>query len=187
MNWTRNVVVCLAATAAIGAFAEPGSNSTAKVDQPSPELRLASPSTATTKARADAGPLSFLIPKVGVRVGAGNWNEFMVEGGVDVTFNVPLLPIPALRVDGEVWGKPSDFGQDRRGNAVSLLGIQTFSSVYAGLGPSYYFTDNEGDHQSGFGIKLLAGMQLQHGIYVEAATIIGPSEPAVFFTIGQRF
>jgi hypothetical protein len=127
------------------------------------------------------------IPKVGIRVGGGNWNEFMVNGGVDVTFNVPVLPLPQLRVDAEIWGKPSNFGKDRRGNALSLLEVQSFAMGYAGLGPTYYFTDDQGDHKSGIGLKVLGGMNLSGGTYVEAGLIFGPKNPPLFFTVGRRF
>ena len=127
------------------------------------------------------------IPKVGIRVGGGNWNELMVNAGVDVTFNVPGLPLPQLRVDGEIWGKPSNFGRDRRGNALSLLEMQSFAMGYAGLGPSYYFTDNQGDHKSGIGLKVLGGLNLPEGTYVEAGLILGPKNLPIFFTIGRKF
>jgi len=129
----------------------------------------------------------FLKPRIGVRVGGGPWNEFMVVGGVDVTFNVPLIPLPAIRVDAEVWGKPSDFGKDRRGNALSVLGIQTLALGYAGLGPTYYFTDDNGAHKSGFGAKALVGMNLPGSLYVEGGALLGPSKVPLFVTIGQRF
>jgi hypothetical protein len=68
-----------------------------------------------------------------------------------------------------------------------LLGIQTFIAGYAGVGPSYYYTDDEGDHKSGFGVKALGGLSLPHGMFVEAEIILGPTNPPIFFTIGQRF
>lgn len=138
-------------------------------------------------AAAGAAAAIFLKPKVGIRVSAGNWREFMIAGGVDVTFNVPFIPLPGIRVDGEVWGKPSDFGGDRRGNAVSLMGVQTFMLGYAALGPSYYFTDDNGDHRSGFGAKALAGISLPGGLFGEASVILGPKQPPVFFSVGMRF
>ncbi len=127
------------------------------------------------------------IPKFAIRVGGGNWNEFMVTGGVSVSFNVPLLPVPQLRVDAEVWGKPSNFGKDRRGNALSLLGVQTFMQGYAGVGPTYYFTDDFGDHKSGFGVKALGGLNLPDNSFVEAEIILGPKQPPVLFTFGRKF
>lgn len=111
----------------------------------------------------------------------------MVVGGMDVTFKVPLIPLPSIRVDGEIWGKPGGFGTDRHGNALSVLGVQSFIAGYAGVGLSYFYTDNEGDHQSGFGIKALGGMNLPHNTYVEAGLILGPKSPPLFFTIGQHF
>lgn len=129
----------------------------------------------------------FLKPKVGVRVGGGEWKSPMLDGGVDVTFNVPLIPLPALRVDGEVWGKFSNFGKDDRGNAVSVLAIQTFMLGYAGVGPTFYFTDRDDVHKSGFGAKLLAGMNLPGGAYVEAGLLVGPNNLPIFVTAGVRF
>jgi len=129
----------------------------------------------------------FATPKVGLRVGGGPWNEFMINGGVDITFHVPVLPLPALRFDAEVWGKPSDFGKGRRGNAISLLGVQTFLLGYAGIGPTYYFTDDEGNHKSGFGAKLLAGMNLPKGFFLEGGLIVGPNPAPAFVTLGMRF
>jgi hypothetical protein len=135
-----------------------------------------------------AGAAYFLKPKVGLRVGGGDWKEFMIDGGVDVTLNIPLIPLPGIRFDGEVWGKPSNFGKDQRGNAVSILGVQTFLVGYAGIGPTYYFTDDNGAHKSGFGAKLLVGMNLPlTSAYVEAGMIVGPSTPPIFVTIGMRF
>jgi len=138
-------------------------------------------------AKADGNILTFPVPKVGFRVGGGEWNDFNIDFGIDVTFNVPIIPVPALRVDGEVWGEPGNFGVNRRGNAFSILAIQGVVMGYFGAGPSYYFTDDYGDHHSGFGIKLLGGMSLPHSTFVEAGMILGPSSPPIFFSIGQRF
>ncbi len=176
MSLIRTISLGLVATAAVAANADTTS-SVAPTLEP----------LAKVKPGADLNPVSFLIPKIGVRVGGGNWKEFMVDAGVDVTFNVPFIPIPAIRVDGEVWGKPGSFGQDRRGNALSLLGIQTFIAGYAGLGLTYYYTDDQGDHHSGLGVKALGGLSLPHGMYAEAGIILGPKMPPVFFTLGQRF
>jgi hypothetical protein len=172
VNSIRIVALCFAAAAAVSAFGDTGT----------PSLDLSS-----SKSIAADGVELFPVPKVGVRVGFGNWNEVMVEGGVDVTFKVPILPVPALRIDGEIWGKPGSFGQDRRGNALSLMGVQTFVLGYAAVGPTFYFADDEGDHQSGIGLKALGGLSLPHSMYVEAAIILGPKLPPIFFTIGQRF
>jgi len=137
--------------------------------------------------KADGNLLSFPVPKVGIRIGGGQWNSFMVDGGVDVTFNVPIIPLPALRVDGEVWGEPGNFGQNRRGNALSVLGISTVAMSYFGYGPSYYFADDNGDRHSGFGLKVLGGITLPQGAFVEAGIILGPPTPPIFFSIGERF
>ncbi|AIE83877.1 hypothetical protein [Fimbriimonas ginsengisoli] len=133
--------------------------------------------------------LNFIKPKVGIRIGGGQWNEFMVNAGVDVMFNVPLLPLPAIRIDAEVWGKPSGFGKDRRGNAVSVLGVQTLAlGGYFGLGPTYYFSDNNGDHKSGLGAKLLGGWNFPlTDFFVEGGLLIGPSPTPLFITVGKRF
>jgi hypothetical protein len=174
VTWIRNTILCFTATLAAGAFADTGASSPASVD-------LASRS----KSIADSSLLP--VPKVGIRVGIGNWNEMMVDAGMDVTFKVPIIPLPAIRVDGEIWGKPGGFGQDRHGNALSVLGVQNFIAGYAGFGLSYFYTDNEGDHQSGFGFKAFGGMNLPHSVYVEAGIILGPKLPPIMFTIGQRF
>ena len=129
----------------------------------------------------------FAKPRIGLRVGGGQWHEFMLDGGVDVTLKVPLLPLPALRFDAEVWGKPSNFGKDRRGNCLSLLGVQSLALGYYGAGPAYYFSDDNGSHSSGFGAKFLGGVNLPHGLYAEAGVIVGPSPTPIFITIGQSF
>lgn len=173
MNSIRIVALGVAASAALTAFGDSGT---------APAVDVSS-----SKSIAADGIDLFPVPKVGIRVGFGNWHEFMAEGGVDVTLKVPILPLPALRIDGEIWGKPGSFGQDRRGNALSIMGVQTFVLGYAALGPTYYFADDEGDHQNGIGVKALGGLSLPHSMYVEAAIILGPKLPPVFFTIGQRF
>jgi hypothetical protein len=129
----------------------------------------------------------FIRPRVGVRAGVGEWKELVANFGVDVTFHVPIIPLPAIRFDGEVWGKPSNFGKDRRGNAISVLGIQSVAFGYAGIGPSYYFSDNNGDRKSGIGAKVLAGFSLPHSLYAEVEALIGPSPVPIFATIGTRF
>lgn len=143
--------------------------------------------TVTKRTVADSSIISFAVPKVGIRVGGGEWNNLMLDAGVDVTFHVPIIPLPAIRVDGEVWGDTSTFGSNRHGNALSLMGIQSFIAGYAGAGLTYYYTDNQGDHESGIGLKGLVGMNLPHSTYVEAGIILGPSSLPIFFTIGQRF
>lgn len=128
----------------------------------------------------------FAKPRVGLRVGIGNWRETMLNGGIDITFNVPVIPLPALRFDAEAWSRPDDLGGNLRGNAVSLLGIQTFTLVYAGLGPTYWFTSDHGDHRSGFGAKLLAGVNFRN-FYLEGSALVGPSPVPVFISAGIRF
>jgi len=125
-------------------------------------------------------------PTFGIRIGGGQWNEFMVNAGVDVTFKVPLLPLPQLRLDAEAWSKLGNYN-DRRGNAISLLGMQTFLAGYAGFGPSYYFTNDNGIHKSGFGGKAVGGLTLPGSAFVEAGFIIGASPVPVFVTVGKRF
>ena len=182
---TRKIVVGVLVALGANALADTGTGSDIRLNVPS--ISDTTSVAANSKAVADGNILSFPVPKVGFRIGGGEWNEFMVDVGMDVTFNVPFIPLPALRVDGEVWGKPGDFGQDRRGNALSILGVQTFIAGYAGIGPSYYFTDDQGSHHSGFGLKVLGGLSLPHSVYAEAGMILGPSTPPIFFTIGQRF
>ena len=126
-------------------------------------------------------------PKIGIRIGGGNWNDFCLNAGIDATFNIPLLPVPELRVDGEVWGDASSIGVNRHGDALSVLGVQTFIMGYAGLGPSFYFTDDQGDHRSGLGLKLLLGMSLPGSSYVEAGLILGPTTPPLFISFGRHF
>jgi len=174
----------LVAVSATSAFSE----TTTGKDLSGLTVNYVAPAVAKPQAAAAAAAaLTFIRPKIGVRVGGGNWKEFMINGGVDVTFNVPFIPLPGIRVDGEVFGKPSNFGKDRRGNAFSILGVQTFMLGYAGIGPTYYFTDDNGNHKSGLGAKLLAGMSLPQSLYVEAGIILGPDQPPVFFSIGTRF
>jgi len=181
----KTPAICFAAIAALTASASasaPTTNSPAKAE---PLVVSYQPAQTTPLLAAAA---IFAKPKIGLRVGGGQWNEFMLNGGVDITFNVPILPLPALRFDAEVWGKASDFGSGgRRGNAVSLLGIQTFLLGYAGVGPTYYFTDDQGDHKSGIGAKLLAGVNLPKGLYAEGGMIVGPNPTPIFFTLGKRF
>lgn len=176
MKLIRNIALGLILTTSAAALADTSSTST-----------VASDWTTSTKLVKDGDILSFAVPKVGFRIGGGNWNEFMVDGGIDVTLKVPIIPLPAIRVDGEVWGKPGSFGQDRKGNCVSILGVQTFIAGYAGIGPAFYYTDDQGDHKSGFGAKALVGMSLPHNTYAEAGIILGPTTPPIFFTFGQRF
>jgi hypothetical protein len=112
----------------------------------------------------------------------------MVNAGADVTIRVPVLPLPALRVDAEVWGKPSSFGKDRRGNAISVLGVQTLPlGGYFGIGPSYYFSDDNGDHRSGIGAKLLGGWNFPGSYFVEGGLLVGPSPTPLFVSVGMRF
>jgi|GEM_PF-3399664 len=129
----------------------------------------------------------FPVPKFGIRAGVGTWRDTMLNAGIDITFHVPVLPLPALRFDAEVWGKSDDFGKGRRGNAVSLLGIQTFTLAYVGIGPTFYFDSDHGDHRSGFGVKGLVGANLPHNFYVEGSAILGPSPVPIFFSLGMRF
>ena len=127
------------------------------------------------------------IPKVGVRLGAGSWRgNTMVGAGADVYFKVPVVPVPGFRLDAEAWDRPDSWGANR-GNAISILGVQSFTVVYAGLGPSYYFTSDHGDHRSGLGLKLMAGANLPHSFYVEASTIVGNSSSPVMLWLGMRF
>lgn len=127
-------------------------------------------------------------PKIGIRASFGQWTRTMIGAGADVTFSIPFVPLPTLRVDGEVWGNPSDFGKGKRGNAVSVLGVKHFMLVYAGLGPSYYFTSDGGDHRSGLGAKFLVGADIpMSGLYVEGSVLVGPSPAAYFVSVGFKF
>lgn len=126
-------------------------------------------------------------PRVGIRASFGDWNRTMVGAGLDVTFKIPFVPIPALRIDGEVWGNPSDFGKGKRGNALSVLGIKNFALVYGGLGPTYWFTSDDGDHSSGLGVKLLIGADLASNLFIEGSAIFGPSPAAFFISVGIKF
>lgn len=180
----KHQAICFALIAATTASASASTANETKVSDPL-AVKYQPPAQG---AAAVAAAALFIKPKVGIRVGGGQWNEFMLNGGVDVTFNVPILPLPALRFDAEVWGKASDFGSGgRRGNAISLLGIQTFLLGYAGIGPSYYFTDDNGNHKSGFGAKALVGLNLPKGLYAEGGLIVGPNPTPIFFTLGMRF
>ena len=176
MNLNKCFALCAVGAVTVSAFADVDPAKAVSVD-------LASAKSVAV----DGNILSFPVPKVGFRVGGGPWNSFVVDGGVDVTFNVPIIPLPAMRVDGEVWGEPGNFGRNRRGNAFSILGIQTVAMSYFGYGPTFYFTDDNGDRHSGFGLKILGGISLPHSTFVEAGIIFGPSTPPVFFSVGQRF
>jgi hypothetical protein len=144
-------------------------------------------SSSKPQAEVAAAALVFTTPKVGIRLGVGHWDEGMAGIGADVTFKVPFLPIPGLRLDAEAWSRLSDLGGNLRGNAISLLGIQTFTLAYAGIGPTFWFTSDHGDHESGFGAKLLVGLTLPKGFYVEASTILGPHPAQGFIWAGMRF
>ncbi len=176
VNLNKCFALCALGAVAVSAFADTDA------------LKVAPADVAASKSVAVEGNvLSFPVPKVGLRIGGGQWNSFMIDGGVDVTFNVPVIPLPALRVDGEVWGEPGNFGKNRRGNAFSILGIQTVAMSYFGYGPSFYFTDDNGDRRSGFGLKLVGGISLPQNAFVEAGILLGPSTPPIFFSIGERF
>lgn len=136
-------------------------------------------------APAQAGSI-LPIPKVGLRVGAGSWHNTMVGAGLDVYFKVPVVPLPGFRFDAEAWDRPDSWGTNR-GHALSILGVQSFPIVYVGLGPSYYFTSEHGDHNSGLGLKLLAGANLPRNLYIEASTIVGHSTSPVMLWLGMRF
>lgn len=127
-------------------------------------------------------------PRIGLRASLGQWNRTMVGLGADVTFRIPFAPLPALRLDGEVWGNPSDFGKGKRGNAISLLGMKNLPLVYFGLGPTFWFTSDDGDHDSGLGVKLLVGADIPaSAMYVEGSAIIGPGPAAFFVSLGFKF
>ena len=126
-------------------------------------------------------------PRIGIRASLGNWDRTMVGLGADVTFRIPFAPLPAIRVDGEVWGNPSDFGKGKRGNAISVLGVKSFPLSYAGIGPTFWFTSKDGDHSSGLGLKVLVGADLPNSMYVEGSAIFGPSPAAFFISFGFKF
>jgi len=139
----------------------------------------------TTAAFAQSGSI-LPIPRVGVKAGIGAWHNTMVGAGVDVYFKVPVVPLPGFRFDAEAWDRPDSWGTDR-GHAISLMGIQSFPVVYVGLGPSFYFTSDHGDHSSGLGLKALVGANLPQNFYVEASTIVGHSSSPLMFWLGKRF
>lgn len=126
-------------------------------------------------------------PRIGLRVSAGQWNRTMIGAGLDITVKIPFVPIPALRFDAELWGNPSDFGGGKRGNAISVMGIKNFPLIYAGLGPTFYFTSDGGDHNSGLGAKLLVGADIPGNYYIEGSVIVGPRPVAVFVSLGFKF
>ncbi len=127
-------------------------------------------------------------PRIGIRASLGQWDRTMIGAGADVTFRIPFVPIPALRIDGELFGNPSDFGKGKRGNAISLLGVKNFPVVYVGLGPTYWFTSDDGDHDSGLGVKLLVGADIPlSNLYVEGSVLVGPKPVAVFISVGFKF
>lgn len=127
-------------------------------------------------------------PSFGVRVGAGNWNRYVWSGGLDVTAKLPILPLPAIRADIEGWTQSSPFGKNRVGDAFSVLGIQNLPVAgYVGIGPSYYWYNNNGTHKNGVGAKVLAGINLPHSLFAEASTILGVSPSPVLFSLGMRF
>jgi hypothetical protein len=138
---------------------------------------------AVAAAGVNVGPIPG--PKFGIRVGGGPFDGFAFNAGADVTMAVPFLPLPALRLDGEVW-ESSDF-KSRHGDALSLLVEQTLTLGYVGIGPSFYFSDVDGDHHSGFGGKLLAGLNVPGGYFVEAGLLVGPSPSPIFIDLGKRF
>ncbi|MBN9503420.1 MAG: hypothetical protein BGO01_04270 [Armatimonadetes bacterium 55-13] len=145
---------------------------------------MAVPALASEPVQLPVADSFFQRPRIGLRLGVGNWHDTTVAAGVDVTFKAPLLPV--LRFDAEAWSRPDDLGGARRGNAVSLLGMQNFSLAYAGVGLSYYFTSDHGDHRSGFGAKLLVGANFKN-FYVEGSTILGPSPVPTTIWVGTRF
>ncbi|MBC8063886.1 MAG: hypothetical protein H7Y17_03590 [Chlorobia bacterium] len=126
-------------------------------------------------------------PRIGLRVSAGQWNRTMVGAGLDVTVKIPFVPIPALRFDAGLWGNPSDFGGGKRGNSISVMGIKNFPLIYAGLGPTFYFTSDDGDHNSGLGAKLLVGADIPGNYYIEGSIIVGPRPAAIFVSLGFKF
>jgi len=143
------------------------------------------PDAPSTVAVSKVSAAASFVPSFAVRFGGGNWNSFVYNVGIDATFSVPLLPIPTLRVDAEIWG--ANLSSDLKGNALSLLGVQNFFVGYVGAGPCIYFADNEGDHQSGLGLKILGGVNLPDSAFVEAGLILGPTTPPLFITIGKKF
>ncbi len=154
----------------------------------SSSLPIASSKLTGLQAGTVTGAASSILggPSLGVRIGGGQWNEFVLDGGIDVTIKLPLLPLPELRFDAEAWTKAANYN-DRHGNALSVIGLQTFLMGYAGVGPCYYFTDDNGSHRSGFGAKALAGLNLPDRAFVEASVILGASPMPVFVSVGKRF
>ncbi len=179
MSQLRLITLSLLAASSALTFA--GTDSSVLSTSSTPTL-LAPQASTVIGAAADA----LGRPTLGLRVGAGNWNQLTLNLGADVTFKVPILPLPALRIDAEAWATPSDFSS-LHGNAVSLLGLQTFLLGYVGAGPSYYFTDDHGYHKSGFGAKILGGLNLPDSAFVEAGLILGASPTPIVIAVGKRF
>ncbi len=143
---------------------------------------------ATFTALASAQDILPDRPRIGVRASVGTWNRTMVGLGADVTWKIPFTPIPTLRLDGEVWGNPSDFGKGKRGNAISLLGVKNLPLLYMGAGPTYWFTSDHGDHDNGLGAKLLVGANIPgSNSYLEGSVILGSRPAAFFVSYGIRF
>ena len=90
------------------------------------------PDAPSTVAVSKVSAAASFVPSFAVRFGGGNWNSFVYNVGIDATFSVPLLPIPTLRVDAEIWG--ANLSSDLKGNALSLLGVQNFFVGYVGDG-----------------------------------------------------
>jgi len=185
MRPTRGITVSLLALSSVMAFA----SASDELTTPSKPIDPAAAYTTLKPQAAVIGGAAVAIfgkPTVGIRVGLGSWNNLNAEAGIDVTFKLPIIPLPALRIDYEAWTELSNWG-DRHGNALSILGLQNFAMFYAGIGPSYYFSDDEGDHRSGFGAKLLVGTSLPGGAFVEAGGIVGEAPIPIFISIGKRF
>lgn len=129
-------------------------------------------------------------PRVGLRVGAGNWSEAGTTffAGADVTLKLPVGPVPALRFDVEGWSEfPPFTSGSNRGDAVSVMAVvSAFSVGYAGLGPSYWHTNGNG-RDNGIGAKALVGVNLVSNLYVEGSIILGPKNPPLAVTVGMRF
>ncbi|MGV3619002.1 MAG: hypothetical protein ACO1SV_27055 [Fimbriimonas sp.] len=145
--------------------------------QPAPQLEAIALAALITK------------PRFGLRAGVGNWGD---EGttfvaGADLTLRVPGLPVPAVRLDIEGWSEFPPFGGGARGDAVSALAVfSAFGIGYAGIGPSYWHTNNAG-RGSGLGAKGLVGINLISNLYIEGSVILGPERIPLSLTVGMRF
>jgi len=129
--------------------------------------------------------LDLTKPRVGFRVGLGNWDGTAVAVGADVTLRVPFIRgIRGVRFEAEYWTRLNDLGRE---NGTALSGSLVFPLSflgYFGVGPSLY--RSEGD--SGLGARLFVGTQiLRSPLFVEAGTVLGPRPAPFIISLGMRY